>query len=254
MELIISWLIIPLSILFITGPVAAHIFVALFERGQRRGLGLFWLGLSVITFLLGIYIAYTFSDFFPGPGCFISLFTPLMVIITLLFLRFRTGRAYQVLGGDKVRRRWFNAGILLVPLLQLSAPVISFGYIQTCNVLNRQVARPLIVALEQYKTDTGSYLPPDSLNRSSQRDLQFLTPDYLASIPQRACEVSFFNPPDPGGRAGDGWSLYNCTPDPNRDVLLLVPIIGSDSEQIYNLNTGRWSGGNAFDGYCNYLP
>jgi hypothetical protein len=253
MELIISWLVIPLFILFITGPVAAHIFVALFEKGQRRGLGLFWLGLSVITFLLGLFIAYTFGDFFPGPGCFISVFTPLMVIFTLLFVRFRAKRVYQALGNDKVRRRWFNAGTLLIPFLQLAAPVISFGYIQTCNVMNRQVAKPLIVALEQYKTDTGSYLPADNLDRSYQRDLQFLAPDYLPTIPPRACGISFFNSPDSGSQVGDDWSLYNCTADPSSNVLLMVPTIGSDSEQIYNLTTGYWSGRNSFDGYCNYL-
>ncbi|MFN8454609.1 MAG: hypothetical protein U0401_08045 [Anaerolineae bacterium] len=146
------------------------------------------------------------------------------------------------------------AGTVLIPLLQLAAPAISFGYGLTCEAANREVARPIIAALEQHKSETGSYLPVDNPDQSARSDLQFLAPDYLASIPPRACTISFFNPPESTYRLEDDWSLYLCARNPDRDVLLLGPIIGSDSQQIYNLNTGQWSRGNAMDGYCNYLP
>lgn len=252
MELIISWLVIPLLVLFVTGPVAASVFVALFAKNQRPWLAIFWVGLGAAAVLVGIYISHTFGNFFPGPGCFISLLTPLMVIMTILFLRFRARRLYQAIGDDKPRRRWLTAGMALIPLLQLSAPVISFGYGLTCELANRELARPIIASLEQYKSDTGGYLPVDSPDQSAQRDLTFLVPDYLASIPPRACTIAWLDPPKSASRLEDDWSLYLCARSPGREVLLMGPIIGSDSQQTYNLQTGNWSRGNWLDGFCNF--
>jgi hypothetical protein len=62
MALIIYWFVIPVSILFITGPVAATVFIALLQRGHRRGLGLFWLRLGLTTLLLGLFTIYTFGN------------------------------------------------------------------------------------------------------------------------------------------------------------------------------------------------
>lgn len=244
MSLILDGFVIPLSILALTGPVAALIFIALLQRGRRHELARFWLGLAVATVLLGLFITYTFGNFFPGPGCFISIFTPLAVPMTFSFLRFRARQIKPILNSE-VALRWLKAGTLLIPLFQVAAPVISFGYGQTCDALNRQTAGPLIAALETYKSETGNYLPAD--RRSYQEDLSYLIPDYLAAVPSRACTVSFFNTP----AARPDWRLYFCNRSPDQEVLLLVPIIGSDSEQVYNLSTGRWSRGNAFDGYCN---
>jgi hypothetical protein len=254
MELIIYWLAIPLTILFVTGPVAASVFTALLKKSRWRWLLLFWLGLGLTAVGVGVFITHTFANFYPGPGCFISLFTPFMVIMTFLFLRFRAGRVYQALGSDSFRRRWFIAGTLLIPLLQLSAPVISFGYGGACNALTQQAAQPIIAALESYKAETGGYLPLNDPNKSAQRDLRFLMPDYLSALPPRACTVwPFSHASDPDDRAEDDWSLYTCNQNPGREVLLMVPIIGSDSVQLYNFSTGHWSRGNWLDGYCDYL-
>lgn len=246
MALILDWFVIPLSILALTGPAAVLVFAAQVQRGNRLGLGLFWLGLVVTTVLLGLFITYTFGNFFPGPGCFISIFTPLAALMTFSFLRFRAGQLKPVLSSE-IARQWLKAGLVLIPLLQLAAPVISFGYGQTCDALNRQIARSLIVALEKHKNETGNYLPADHLDRPYQEDLSYLIPDYLAAVPTRACTIPFFD--TPAARAD--WHLYFCNRGPDQEVLLLVPIIGSDSEQVYHLSTGWWSRGNAFDGYCN---
>jgi len=246
-------IILPISILFITGPIAARVFIVLLEKSHWRGLAILWLGLGLTAVLLGLFITYTFGNFFPGPGCFTSLLTPLFAIVTFLTFRFRAKRIYEALSGDWARRRWFMAGTLLIPFLQLSAPVISYGYGQTCDALNRQAAESLIVALEKHKTETGSYSSPSDLDSPYQADLEFLVPRYVPSIPPHACAVAFFNRPDPYYPVDDSWNLYHCNNSPGHEVLLMVPIIGSDSQQIYNLSTGQWSRGNALDGYCNYL-
>jgi hypothetical protein len=249
MSLILDWLVIPLSVLAVTGPAAALVFIALLQRASWRGLALFWLGLAATTVLLGLFITYTFGNFFPGPGCFISVLTPLAVLITFSFLHFRARQLKSVLNSEGARH-WLKAGMMLIPLLQLSAPMISVGYSQTCDAINRQAAKPLIAALEKHKNETGSYLPADHPDSPYQEDLSYLIPDHLAAVPPRACVVSFFET-STSHSAPAGWHLYYCNRNPGRDVLLLVPIIGSDSEQVYHLNTGSWSRGNAFDGFCN---
>ena len=166
-------------------------------------------------------------------------------ILTLLVFRTQARRFYQSVGDDPVRRRWFRAGMLLLPALQLSAPLIGFGYARSCDVLNRRAAQPIIAALESYHQDHGRY---PMLAGRHQSDLGFLVPQYLDAIPSRACKAPFrwvdSNSVD------EDWSLYFCTNNPGQETLLLVPVIGTDSKQIYNPETKWWSRGNSFDGYC----
>lgn len=254
MNLMFLWSIVPVAVLALTGPLAAWLFIRLLQSGDRPGLALLIAGLALAAVLLGGFITYTFSDFFPGIGCFITLLTPIAAIITLLSFRLRTKKVYAVLGDDRIRRRWFVAGSLLLPLLQLAAPAVGYAYGQGCDALNRRSAAPVIAALQAYQAETGSYLPSANLDYSYQGALDYLVPDYLAAIPPRSCFAATFDPPDPLLPAESDWNIYFCHNTPGDPVLLMVPILGSDSQQIYNLNTNRWSRGNAMDGYCNYLP
>lgn len=248
MSFIIFWFALPLAALALTGPVAALVFIAILKKESRTAIPIFWLALVIVTIIVGIFIAYTFSGFFPGPGCFVSLLTPLFAIVTFLSFHFRARRFYESAGDDQTRRRWFMAATLLIPLLQLSAPVVSFGYARACDALNRQAARPVIAALEKYKADAGVY---PTFGSPFQSGLALLVPHYLSSIPPRACVLPFAQPDS--YPVDDDWSLYYCNNNPGHETLLLVPIIGSDSQQIYNLNTGHWSAGSSLDGYCSYL-
>jgi hypothetical protein len=241
---------IPLLVLSITGPLAVSIFIVLTKTGDRRGLWIFWPTLCLITILLGIGIAYTFGNFFPGWGCFITLLTPVSAIVTIVVARFRSRWLRASMRDQDSRRRWLLIGTLLIPVLQLSAPVIGFGYARTCDALNRQAAKSIVAALETYKAATGSY---PVLASPYQSDLSSLVPHYLPFIPQRACAVAFLEGADAGYPMYNDWSLYYCNNSPGAETLLLVPILGSDSRQIFILNTGRWSVGNALDGYCSYL-
>jgi hypothetical protein len=229
----------------LTGPAAAFLYIALLKRGHRCLRWIFWALLIVVIILLGILIAHTFGDFFPGPGCLTTLLTPAAVLFTLLVFRFQTKRFYQAVGEDPDRRRWFQLGMLLLPALQLGAPVLGFGYARSCDLLNRRAAQPIIAALERYHLEHGRYPMLPGRHRS---DLGFLVPRYLDAIPFRACKASFEWPDSYS--VDDDWSLYFCTNSPGQETLLLVPVIGTDSQQIYDPKTGWWSRGNAFDGYC----
>jgi len=244
MELVIL-VILPLIFLFFTGPVAASIFIVLLKRDHRHIQPIFWLTLIAATLALGIFTAYTFSSFFPGPGCFITLFTLPAAVVTLLTFRFQAKRFYQAINNEQRRRRWFQAATLVIPLLQLSVPAIGLGYFAQCTMQNQQAARPIIAALETYKNETGQY---PVLSSPYESNLQFLVPRYLSTIPTRPCALPFELPAL--FIEHDDWSLYFCNNSPGQETLLLVPTIGTDAKQIYNLKTGRWWLGDSFDGYC----
>ncbi len=254
MQLMFLWSVIPVAVLALTGPLAAWLFIRLLQSGSRRGLALLIAGLALAAVLLGAFITYTFSNFFPDIGCFITLLTPIAAIITLLSFRLRSKKVYALLGDDRTRRRWFIAGSLLLPLLQLAAPAVGYAYGQGCDALNRRSAAPIIAALQAYQAETGAYLPPGEQESVVPGSLDYLIPTYLAALPPRSCFASTFDPPDPILLAESDWNIYACNNTPGDPVLLMVPILGSYSQQIYNLNTNRWSRGNSMDGYCNYLP
>jgi hypothetical protein len=231
--------------LFLTGPAAAAIDIALLKRGVRRGLWIFWVLLVGATVLLGVTVAHTFGDFFPGLGCITTLLTPASAVVTLLVFRLSSKHFESENDAKSDQRRRFQAAMLLIPALQLSVPLIGWGYAQGCALGNRRAARPIVQALDQYHRDHGHY---PSLPGRHHSDLQILDPEYLEAIPSRPCRNPFARlysyPLD------DDWSLYFCANNPGQETLLLVPLIGTDSKQIYNPETRWWRRGNSLDGYC----
>ena len=231
--------------LLLTGPGAAAISVALIRRGRRRALWAFWALLVCVTILLGVAIAHSFGNLFPGPGCFATLWTPAAIILTALVWRVQGKRLEQAESPDARTPRLLLITLLVLILLQLSAPLIGFVYAQSCAVRNRLAAEPIIAALESYRREHGRYPFPEGRHRS---DLSILVPEHLETIPLLAC-------PNPFARSEEetresDWSLYYCTNSPGKETLLLVPLIGTDSLQIYNPETKWWRRGNAFDGFC----
>jgi hypothetical protein len=230
--------------LLLTGPAAAALYVALLKQNRRRALWAFWALLACATILLGFTIAYTFGDLFPGPGCFATLWTPATVILTALVYRRRTRRLDRS-AEPSSPGRWRQVALLAIIALQLSAPLIAFLYAQSCALLNRRAARPIIAALESYRQENGRYPFPENRHRS---DLSMLVPEHLETLPPLACQNPFerrdASPTDAG------WRLYFCQNSPGQETLLLVPLIGTDSLQIYNPATRWWTRGNALDGFC----
>ncbi len=240
MEVIVRWLAIPLLILSLTGPVTAIVFVRLIKRNNLRWLVVYSLGLVVITAAEGVFIAHTFGGFFPDVGCFTALLAPVAAVFTFLVFRRQARQAGKSVATSGLQDRWLLIGVVLIPVLQLSAPAISFAYARTCDSLNREAAPPIISALQAYQTNTGDY----------PSNLKALMPGYLASIPGSACAMPLFNRITMGQSVTAVWSLYYCTNSANHETYLTIPILGSDSLQIYNLKTERWSVGGSFDGFC----
>lgn len=231
--------------LLLTGPAAAALAVALLARGRRRALWAFWILLASATFLLGIVIAHTFADFFPGLGCFATLWTPAAVILTVLVFRRQARRTDSAADSNVLARRPYYIALLSLIVLQLSAPLIGLGYAQSCALLNRRAARPIVAALESYRRQHGRYPFPENRHRS---DLSILVPEHLDAVPPLACRNPFARQDQ--DLADRDWSLYHCTNSPGQETLLLAPLIGTDSVQIYNPAARWWTRGNALDGYC----
>jgi hypothetical protein len=246
----IELLLPPLLILLVTGPGAAALYIVLLKKKDQRGLALLLAGLAAAAVGLGVWMTYSFGNFFPGAGFFTCLFTPVMALVTLLVFRFEAKGVYRAIGDETVWRRWYLAGSLVLPLLQLAAPLAGFFYEQSCDGLSRRTAVPLIAALEAYKADHGSYFPAEGESSASYGGLEHLVPGYLASLPRPGCQA----PALVGGENKEAdWSLFVCSSSAGKEVLLLVPMIGTDTKQVYNLGTGNWGRGSAFEGYCSNL-
>ena len=247
MDILLAWLIVPLVILTLTGPVAAIVTVVLLARNSRRAVFAFWLALAAASLPVGLFIAYTFANFFPGPGFSLCLFTPISALVAFLLFRFRAKRFNETAGETQAAKRLFLIGSLLVPFLQIVAPLVSFGFSRACDSLNRDRARPVIAALEEYKHDASSY--PLAAGYIETDLKPPLTPTYLAEWPEVACEL----PPPASGWTlftDNDFTLYYCANSPNKDTFLLAPIMGSDTKQTYHLTSGKWSVGSTFDGFC----
>jgi hypothetical protein len=220
------WLLVILLILFI-GPLAAVQYLKWVQADARLANWVFWPVMITGVVGVGILSAYTFGDFFPGLGCFISLAAPLGGIITMAFVRWWLRK--QAVESPRIPRK-LAAG--LIPLMLFCIPIIAFSYSRGCDAVNRRRARPIIAALK------GAPLQPDLVAKTS---LDFLVPEYISEIPTPVCTA------ESADKYGyEAWSRYPC----ENGLLLMVPILGSDSVQTYNLDSGEWSVGSAFDGYC----
>jgi hypothetical protein len=247
MDLLLSLLVIPLVILILTGPASAVVTIVLLARDSRRAVFAFWLALAAASIPVGLFMAYTFGGFFPGSGFSLCLLTPIVALVTFLLFRFRAKRFNEMIGENQAAKRLFLIGSLLLPSLQIVAPLVSFGFSRLCDSLNRDRAQPIIAALEEYKRDAGSY--PEAAGYNATDLKPALTPAYLADWPGVACEL----PPPISDWVlfkDNDFTLYPCANSPNNDTFLLAPIMGSDTKQTYHLASGQWSVGSTFDGFC----
>src|SRR5258707_15752887 len=87
MDVFLRWFGIPLLFLIVTGPLAAIFFVKQIKQNRLRFLWTYLLALAVITVVEGIFIAHTFAGFFPDIGCFTSLLTPIVAVLTFFLFR-----------------------------------------------------------------------------------------------------------------------------------------------------------------------
>lgn len=227
-QLVFNLFVMPPVILLLTGPVAVDVYLRL-RNAPARQRAVFWAALAALIGLAGVYAAYNFSSFFPGPGCFITVFTLPAIVLTLLWARRRWKKGFD-------QERAVPRSLLLIALLQVGIPLVALVFAQTCNALNRRAVAPVITALEAYRQQHGEYPAVGS---------QQPVDEVLPVRPTMACAL-------PAGLQSDWYnldakmSLYPCSDG----LRVLVPLIGSDSMQIYDVESGTWGFGSSFDGLC----
>ena len=131
-------------------------------------------------------------------------------------------------------------GLVAAAIFPIIIPFVAMGVSSACDAANRRAAQPAIAALDAYHADYGDY----------PLDLDTLIPEYLSASPQTVCNLPAALRWDAWYALDAGymnWTIYDCGAD---GIRLIVPLMSSQFRQIYNPETGHWSVGDAFDGYC----
>ena len=111
----------------ITGPVAAVVYVIALKKKSQMLL-LFWACLLALDAAATFVMTLTLGDFI-GPGTLACVQMPLMALVAALILMFSRRRLLASELQDESLRRWYLAGVVLIPLLQLvmMLAVATFG-------------------------------------------------------------------------------------------------------------------------------
>jgi len=184
------------------------------------------LGLSVLIFFS------TGTFFVAATTC---LLFPIALITTLIMVFWRRKQLDQ-LASNRSLRRWYLAGVILVPLILILPFFELFGIQMGCFRLNRRAAQPIITALDEYQRDNEKY--PEVLDD--------LVPKYLDLVPHGSCSPHSRPEYEPLE-----FEIQVCS---NEDVpILTIPIGTGEWIQRYNLETGDWARISFLDGACSYL-
>lgn len=130
------------------------------------------------------------------------------------------------------QHRWALTGIFLIPALLCSPIPWAYTIQGGCNALDRQIGDTVVMAIDAYWQDHGSY--PEELNH--------LTPDYLSHIPTGRCSAV--------GDAPQAFDIQQCH---TGETILVINVMTDEWIQRYNLETGRWSRASFLDGACSFL-
>jgi hypothetical protein len=226
-----------LSLFLITGVVPALIaliFIFLLSKRYLHLIIAFLLFLLIWGIFFSVYIVLGIGTFLLG-GALSCLTLPAAVISLIVFIGCRAA-FFRRFKEDELRRRLYLAGGLLVPFLIL---IPCFGPIfitSMCFELNKQTGKTIVVALEAYKQDHGTY----------PEELESLVPTYLPAIPSARC-VPFSSP---SADEKPEFALRKCR---TGETLLTVPIATGEWIQRYNLATGNWARVSFLDGACSHL-
>jgi hypothetical protein len=234
-----------LLLFLIAGVAPALIALTIIFLLRKRYLRLVVVFLSLLLawgIAASVYIFFGIGTFMLG-GALSCLTIPAAAIALIVFVG---GRAsfFRSFEEDELRRRLYLASCLLVPFLLLipcfGPIIITFG----CFELNQLTGNTIVVALEAYRQDRGTY----------PEELEALVPEYLPAIPSAQC-LPF--PPSPWSRpevlsSGQepGFALQRCY---TGETLLTVPIATGEWIQRCNLATGNWSRASFLDGACSHL-
>ena len=111
---------LPIVFLLLVGPIAVDIYL-----GLRQSLRpLFWVVWAILLFFTGLFSAYYFSDFFPGPGCLLSAGTFPMVIFSYLWARSRWKKQqHNEANGQRLPR-----GLVAAAIFPIIIPFVAMGF------------------------------------------------------------------------------------------------------------------------------
>jgi hypothetical protein len=106
-----------MSLPFVAGPGAAVAFLIAVKRKGWWQLPLFWSLVADAVFFP--MIASTWGHSFPGPGFFAWKLLPFTAAAAFAILLLPIYWVWRSLDGNRRRRVWYVAGIVLIPSLQL---------------------------------------------------------------------------------------------------------------------------------------
>jgi hypothetical protein len=151
---------------------------------------------------------------------------PLMAIVALLLLLILGFSSFRAFGADRMRRRFYLIGGLLVVALQLAPLAGYYALGDTCDAQTRQIAAQIITAAETYRQEHKNY----------PQKLEDLVPTYLPAWPSPACSWFQTEKPVPYLR---GFALMP-TPSGAFGFMLTVPSARFGNVQIYDHAIRQW--------------
>jgi hypothetical protein len=221
-------------VLVIISFLSVPAFILLLWKGSVKLALAFLVFMIAESVLAALCAVYTFGGAF-GPGMLMFCLSFLAVPLSLLILLLGRRPFFRVFAEDRQRCRFYLIGGLLIAALQLSPVVGHYAIRAICHAQNRRTGAQIIMTVETYKREHGSY----------PEDLSALVPKYMPALPSPGCSWLSSNE-----WAEDGFALQRCR---SGEVLLTVRSVDRSSVERYNFETGNWSSVSFLDGACSYL-
>ena len=101
------------------GPMAGIVFINILKRRKRWYQIPFWVFLVVLNLLVMYWVASSSGMWFPIASFSAFFITPGASIVTVLVMR-KAWRRLEAAGGiETIDKRWYTAGLVLIPALQV---------------------------------------------------------------------------------------------------------------------------------------
>jgi hypothetical protein len=200
-------------------------FVVLLRKNRAKLLVPFGVFLVVAAVFAAFWTVYALGGGF-GPTTLLMCLSPVMALVSFLALLILAPSSLRAFGQDRVRRRVYLVGGLLVAALQLGPILGVYATRAVCDPLTRRNGTRIIEAVESYRKEYGTY----------PQDLDALVPAYLPERPTPACSwLSAYE--------GPGFT-FKSTP---KGVILTVESVDHGVTHIYDFATGEWSARSVVD-------
>jgi hypothetical protein len=147
-------LFLPIITFILIGLALFSVLVFAVKCFPTKEIAIVLLAIFAESIVFAIYTLINFHGAF-GPGIFLFLVSPIMTIIILVGLLVADRRLLPKL--DKQRRTFYLVGAVLLISAQLSPVVGINGIGSYCDSRTRKLGDNIVMAIQAYKTNTGSY-------------------------------------------------------------------------------------------------